>query len=270
MSSHVIRLGLLAVLGAVLAVAIASAQDRKPTELAEPRRVSVFNPVEGRMVVSSARPDGAHVETGDVVCEFDPAELRQRLASQETAVHGAEAELHANRIAHEVALMALREYTEGAFIQQLATTESQIKLAESKLLQAEDRVDWTRRMFTKGYSSLAEKISEELALKHARFALEEAQSQKKVLLDYSRARTTKALTGAIESARARELAAQAVLERERSLQKKLADQIGRCKVTAPAAGRVEYAAPFGAGAVAHDGQLIFGVVTDAAARAKAQ
>jgi HlyD family secretion protein len=125
-------------------------------------------------------------------------------------------------------------------------------------------------MFTKGYSSLAEKISEELALKHARFALEEAQSQKKVLLDYSRARTTKALTGAIESARARELAAQAVLERERSLQKKLADQIGRCKVTAPAAGRVEYAAPFGAGAVAHDGQLIFGVVTDAAARAKAQ
>ena len=166
--------------------------------------------------------------------------------------------------------MALREYQEGTFVQQLASTEGQIKLAESRLAQAEDRVDWTRRMFNKGYSSLAEKVSEELALKHARFALEEAQNQKKVLVDYSRARTIKALTGAIESARARELAAQAVLERERALQKNLADQVNRCKVTAPVAGRVEYAAPFGAGAVAHDGQLIFHVVTDAAACAKAE
>ncbi len=270
MSSRVIRLGLLAVFWAVLAGAIASAQDRKPADLAEARRVSVFNPVEGRIIVSSARPDGAHVETGDVVCEFDPAELRQRLAGQQTVVHGAETEVHAISIAHEVALMALREYGEGTFVQQLASTEGQIKLAESRLAQAEDRVDWTRRMFNKGYSSLAEKVSEELALKHARFALEEAQNQKRVLVDYSRARTIKALTGAIESARARELAAQAVLERERALQKNLADQVGRCKVTAPVAGRVEYAAPFGAGAVAHDGQLIFHVVTDAAARAKAE
>jgi multidrug resistance efflux pump len=253
-----------------LAGAIASAQDRKPAQPAEARRVSVFNPVEGRMIVSSAKPDGTHVETGDIVCEFDPAELRERLASHQIVVQGAETEVRADRIAHEVALMALREYQDGTFIQQLATTEGQVKLAESKLSRAADRVDWTRRMFQKGYSSLAEKVSEELALQHARFTLEEAQSQKKVLLDYSRARTTKALTGAIESARARELAAQAVLERERSLQKKLADQIGRCKVTAPVAGRVEYAAPFGAGAVAHDGQLIFRVVTDAAARVKAE
>ena len=121
-------------------------------------------------------------------------------------------------------------------------------------------MEWSRRMFVKGYVSMAEKVSGDLALKHARFALEEAQSQKKVLVDYSRERTTKALTGAIESARARELAAQAVLERERSLQKKLADQIGRCKVKAPLAGRVKYEVPISAGAVVHDGQLIFRVV----------
>jgi HlyD family secretion protein len=185
-------------------------------------------------------------------------------------VHGAEAKVHGTRIAREVAVLALREYKEGAFIKQLATTEGQIKLTESKLASAEDRVDWSRRMFQKGYASLAEKVSEELALKHAVFALEEAQSQKKVLVDYSKERTNKALTGAIESARARELAAQAVLERERSLQKKLADEIGRCKVKAPSAGRREYLAPLGAGAVVHDGQLLFRIVADAAKRAKAE
>ena len=73
-------------------------------------------------------------------------------------------------------------------------------------------------------------------------------------------KTVKALTGAIELGRARELAVQAALERERSLQKKLVDQIGRCKVKAPSAGRVKYELPISAGAVVHDGQLIFHVI----------
>jgi HlyD family secretion protein len=270
MRSHLIRLGVPAVLGAVLAGAIASAQDRKPTESAGPRSTAVFNPIEGRMVVSSAKPDGSHIEAGEVVCELDPTELRDRLATQEIAVHATQAEVHATRIAREVAVMVLREFKEGTYAQQLATTEGQIKLAESKLSRAQDRVDWSSRMFQKGYVSLAEKVSEDLALKQARFALEEAQSQKKVLIDHSRERETKALTGAIESARARELTAQAALAREQSLQKKLADQLLRCKLKASAAGRVEYAAPFGAGAVVHDGQLIFRIVTDAAAGAKAE
>ncbi len=211
MSSRVIRVGLLAVLGITLAGVIAWAQDRKPTESAGPRTVPVFNPVEGRMVVSSALLDGSHVEAGEVVCELDPTELRDRLATQEIAVHATQAEVHATRIAREVAVMGLREFKEGASIQQLASTEGQIKLTESQLARAQDRVDWTQRMFQKGYTSLAEKVSEDLALKQARFALEEAQSQKKVLVDFSREKTTKALTGEIESARARELAAQAAL-----------------------------------------------------------
>jgi HlyD family secretion protein len=270
MSSRLIRVGLLAILGIALAGVIAWAQDRKPIESAGPRTTPVFNPVEGRMVVSSARPDGSQVETGEVVCELDSAALRDRLASQEIIAEAAQAEVHATRIAREVAVMALREFKDGAYAQRLAITEGQIKLAESKLQRALDRADWSQRMFLKGYASLTEKVSEDLALKQARFALEEAQSQKEVLVEHSRERETKALTGAIESARARELAAQAALARERSLQKKLADELLRCQVKAPAAGRVDYGTPFGAGAVLHDGQLIFRIVTDAAAGTKSE
>jgi len=268
MSSKLIRLGLLAVLGVVLAGAIAAAQDRKPIEPVGAGGVAVFNPVEGRIVVVSARADGSRVEIGDVVCELDPADLRDRLASQVLVVSGAQAEVNGTRIAREVAVMALLEFKDGGFVQQFATALGQAKLADSKLSRAEDQLEWSSRMFQKGYVSLAERNGDMLALQQARFGVEEAQSQKKVLVDHSKERTIKALTGAIESARARELAAQAVLERERTLQKKLGDQIGRCKVTAPVAGRVDYSAPFGAGAVVHDGQLILRVVTDAAAKAK--
>jgi HlyD family secretion protein len=270
MSSRVIRLGILAIFGIVLVGAMAAAQDRSRIELAAAGGVAVFNPVEGRMVVTIAMPDGSRAQSGDVVCEFDPAELRDRVTSQEFVVSGAQAEVQGTRIAREVAFLALREYKDGAFRQQLASTEGQIKLTESKLSSAEDHVDWSRRMFVKGYVSLAEKVSGELALKHARFALEEAQSQKVSLVDFSKEKTIKTLTGAIELARARELAAQAALERERSLRKKLVDQIGRCKVKAPSAGRVKYEVPISAGAVVHDGQLIFRVVVDAKATPKAE
>jgi HlyD family secretion protein len=270
MSSHMIGLGRVVALATVLAGTLAAAQDRKLSEPAGGGKVAVFNAVEGRVVVVSAKQGGSRVESGDTVCEFDSAELRDRQTSQELVVSGAQSEVHGTRIAREVAVMALAEYKEGVFRQQFASIEGQINMVESKLASAEDHVDWSRRMFQKGYASLAEKVAAELSLKQARFALEDAQSQKKVLIDYSKARTIKALTGAIESARSRELAAQSVLERERSVQRRLADQIARCSVKAPVSGRIEYAAPFGAGAVVHDGQLIFHVFTDAAAKVKSE
>jgi HlyD family secretion protein len=226
--------------------------------------------VEGRTIVLTSLPEGARVETGAVVCELDPAELRDRIAAQEIVVQGAQADVHATRIGREVAVMALNEYKEGGFRQELATIEAEIKLTESKLASAEDKLDWSRRMFEKGYCSLAEKVSNELALKYARFSLEDAQSKKKVLIDYSRAKSIKALTGAVEAARAGELGKQAALERERTLHRRLTNQLGHCKVTAPARGRITYAAPIGAGAVVHDGQLLGRVVAEGAATTKAK
>jgi len=260
------RLGFLAVVAIVVAGAIALAQDRKSTEPAGQGGVAVFNSVEGRTVVVTSRPDGARVEKGDVVCELDPSELRDRLASQDSAVLGAQADVNGTRIAREVAVMTLIDYKEGGFKLEFATVAGEIKLAEAKLSRAEDRLDWARRMFEKGYVSMAEKVSEELGLKQVRFALEEAQSKKMVLVNHSQARTIKALTGAIESARARELASQARLERERSAQKRLTNEIDRCKIAAPVAGRIEYASPLGPGAIIRDGQLLFRVVPDGSAK----
>ena len=240
--------------------AIAWAQERHAGNTADAVAVDVFVSVDGRSIVMTSLHEGAQVAKGDVICQLDASDLRDRLAAQEIALLGAEADVHAARIAREVAVMALNEYKEGTFRQELAAIEGEIKMAEATLSSAEDRLDWTRRNFEKGYTSMSEMVSDELILKGARFALERAQSKKKVLLDYSRDKTEKALKGAVEAARGRELAQQAT--RERSIQKRLVDQIGRCKVTAPIAGRIGYALAIGAGAVVHDGQLICRVVAE--------
>ena len=53
-------------------------------------------------------------------------------------------------------------------------------------MRAEDRLDWARRMFEKGYVSKATKVSEELNFEKAKFTLEQAQSKKNVLEKYTK------------------------------------------------------------------------------------
>jgi multidrug resistance efflux pump len=270
MSSNLMRLGAMVGSATLLAVAVASAQDRKTGEASGRGSVAVFNSVEDRTTVLTIRPDGTHVEKGEIVCQLDPAELRDRQVSQEVAVRGAQADAHSARLDREVAEIAVVEYKQGIFVQDLATVQGEIKLAESDEARALDRVDWARRMFNKGFVTIAEKIGEELMLKKAIYAKEQAQSKLKVLLEYTKNKTIKELESEVEWAKARELAKQAALERAQFTQKKLADQIKRCTIAAPAAGRVQYAAPIGAGAVIHDGQLLFRIVPEGTPEAKAK
>jgi HlyD family secretion protein len=260
MSSNFVRVGFTSGVAVFLVGVIAWAQDRKAGVPSGPDAVDVFNVVEDRTVVVTCLPDGTRVEKGAVVCDLDATDLQDRLAAQELAVRGAEADVHATRIGREVAVMALNEFKQGVFRQELATTEREIKMTEAGLASAEDQVDWVRRMFEKGYVGMAEKVTNELTLKRARFALEEAQSKKQVLVDFTRERTLKSLTGAVEAARASELAKQATLERERSSQRRLTAQISHCRVQAPASGRIEYVARLGTGAVVHDGDVLIRVI----------
>jgi multidrug resistance efflux pump len=257
MTSRLKRTGVLACVPILLAVAVAAGQVQKPGKAAERGSMNVFNSVESRTTVVSCRPDAARIQKGDVLCELDPAELQERLAIQEISVRSVQADLHGARIAREVAAMAVTEYKEGSFVQEFVAKQAQIKVAEADLAGSEDTVDWTRRMFEKGYVSLATKITEELTLKKTRYALEQAQSGLKVLADFTKDRTIKELTGAVETARARELAKEAALQQAQSQSKRLDEQIRRCKVVAPVSGLLRHAAPIGPGAVVRDGQLIF-------------
>jgi multidrug resistance efflux pump len=136
MSSTFARVGLLGGLAVVLSGVIAAAQDRAGVEPGGQQVLIVFNSVEGRTTVVTSVPDGTRVEKGEIVCELDPSPLRDRLAVQEIVVQGVDSDVQAARIAREVAVMELNEYKSGLFIQELARTEGEIKLAEAKLVGA--------------------------------------------------------------------------------------------------------------------------------------
>jgi len=201
----------------------------------------VYCLVEGQTTIISIKAEGSQVAKGELVCELDSAALSDSLTNQQITTKSAAANYENAKLTREVAEIAVVEYVEGIYVQDLQTVEGEIKLAESDLSRSEDRVDWARRMFDKGYVSLAQKISEELALKKARFTLEQSQSKRKVLVDYTRGKTIKELQSEVEKARSDELAKKATMELETSKEKKLERQIAACKLKAPNDGLVVYA-----------------------------
>ena len=186
-------------------------------------------------------PEGTRVKKGELVCELDSAALQDKLINQKITTKSAEANFENAKLTREVAEIAVIEYEEGIFKQDLETVEGEIKLAESDLTRAEDRLDWADRMFEKGYVSKAPKIADELTLEKAKFALEQAQSKKKVLEKYTKDKTIKELQSEVEKANSDELAKQATWELEKDKEEKLEKQIANCKLLAPSDGLVVYA-----------------------------
>ncbi len=268
MSSRLTSIGAMVGVGLLLAVTIASAQQRaaggpdRAAAAADARGVAVFNPVDGRIRVLACRTDGDLVARGEVVCELDPAGLKERIASQEAEVHAIQSGAQGARLAREAAAMELSEYKDGGFARELTEAEGAVKVAEADLISAEDTLEWARRMYQKGYVSVAENAGKELAFKRSQFTLEAAQARRQELVKHTRDRTIRMLMAAVETRRERELSKQAALLRAEAELKRLHEQVDACKVAAPAGGRVRHEAPIGPGAVVRDGQVLFRIVAD--------
>jgi multidrug resistance efflux pump len=197
--------------------------------------------VEGSTTIISIVPEGKKVAKGELVCELDSASLKDQLTNQKIATQGAEASYQNARLTREVAEIAVKEYEEGIYLQDKATILGEIKLAESDLARAADRVDWANRMYEKGYVSKAQKVSEELNYQKAKFTLEQAQSKLHVLEEYTKGKTIKELRSEVEKALSDELAKKQTYQLERDKEAKLEKQIANCKLFAPGEGIVVYA-----------------------------
>ena len=136
-------------------------------------------------------------------------ERNQRLV----ALSAARAAYQNARLTRAVAEVALVEYEQTIFPQEARTIQDEIALADSDLMRAEDRLEWSRHMIAKGYLPRSRLTAEESGLSRAEFAAEQARTKQKVLEHTIKDRTVKEMRSEVETARAEELARKAVLER---------------------------------------------------------
>jgi hypothetical protein len=201
---------LVAVFGGATAFVLGSQDSKRKTD----------QPVANPPTVNTSR---SRQPTTSKLTTAQPAtsDLRATRRAQQLATRKAKALYEIAKLTRELAEIALMEYEEVIYPRDLATVEAEVKLAESDLSRSKDRLDWAKRMLEKKLISPAQKTSEELNNKKAHFALEQVQSKKLVLVEYTKGKTFKELMSEVEKARSDELSKMATLELETSKEKKL-------------------------------------------------
>jgi hypothetical protein len=157
------------------------------------------------------------------------ADVSDLAINQKTMVKSAAAEYENAKLKREVAEIGVVEYEEGIFIQDRATAEGELKLAERDLSRATDRIPLAKDQLAKIQTasdgsvydllvefSFEDHIGEsELSVTKARIAVAKLQSKLDLLPKFTKPKRIKELQIEVEEARATELTKQAQWEREK-------------------------------------------------------
>jgi HlyD family secretion protein len=88
-------------------------------------------------------------------------------------------------LAFEFAQQDLTKYLEGEYPKQLKEAESKISLASEELQRAEEKMKWSKVLFSEQYLSQTEMKADELSANKARLDLELAENNLALLKDFT-------------------------------------------------------------------------------------
>lgn len=185
--------------------------------------------------------EGTYVKPGDILCKLDSSSLEQEMVQQQIICNTSEAAVIQAQNNYDTAVIAKDEYLNGTYVENEQGIEGDIFVAEENLRRAEQTLAYTQKLFARGYVTKLAVDADEFSVKDARKKLDEAETKKMVLQDYTRMKMLKQLEADIETTKAK-------LESEKHShtldEEKLADitaQVDKCTVVAPEYGQVVYA-----------------------------
>jgi multidrug resistance efflux pump len=186
-------------------------------------------------------PDGSEVKAGDKLVELDKAQLEEQINQQRITYEKARSAVTQAEKDYQVALISVQEYLEGTYKKQLQDAEAQITIALENLRSAQNSLNYTERMFRKGYVSALDLESAQFGVQRAQLELDSARTAKEVLEKFTKVKTLEDLQSKVETARAKMESEKAAFALEEGRLKRLEAQIANCVITAPADGMVVWA-----------------------------
>ena len=201
----------------------------------------VLNQVEGQTTIISIKPEGSPVKKGDLVAELDSATLKDNLINQEITTKRAQADLDNAEKTRIVAQISVKEYLEGSFPQDQQTIQGEIKLAQSELARATDRLDWSKKMLAMKYVSDSQVLADDMSKQKSDISLANAKKKMIVLEQFTKIKQTTELEANVKKAESDELAKKSTYTLEKTKEDKLRKQILNCMLYAPGDGLVVYA-----------------------------
>lgn len=191
--------------------------------------------------IISLIPDGTMVEEGTVLGELDSSSFRELVRVQTIAVEQARAAQRQAELDLEVAEINLESFRQGEMRQNDRILQSQITLAQSERTRQADRLNWTKQMAKKGYSSLLQIRSEQQSLLQIELTLAQAQRAFRNYQQFTARKESLILESQVNGAKAT-LGFQTIkLRREEERLVMYQSMVDRCTIRAPHAGLVIHA-----------------------------
>jgi len=185
-------------------------------------------------------PEGTWVEEGDFLVKLDDAALQKQLVQQQIICSNSESEAIEAEADLESARLALHEYAEGTYIEDLAKQQSEVFVAEENLRRAEEYLQYSNRLAERGYIPDAQLDADQFALEKAKKELGVAKTKLEVLSKFTKEKMLTQLEAKIQTAEAKLRSRQKTLELENKELAEIEEQIALCRITAPVQGQVVY------------------------------
>lgn len=203
--------------------------------------VDVKCQVPGGSTILSIVPDGTEVDAGDEIVRLDSSQIEDELSTQKINYERALATKIQSEEDYAAATIAVKEYEQGTFVQELQQAEAQIKIALENLRSAENVLKYSERMVRKGFVTPLQRDADAFAVERAKLDLEVAETAKQVLVEFTKPKMMKELIAKREAAAAKLRSDEAALELEQAKLKRLEQQLANCVIMAPQRGMVVYA-----------------------------
>ena len=246
-------------------------------------KLIVKNEVEGQTSITYLVDEGAKVKKGDLLVELDSSTLKDNKVDQEIQVLSAEAafidarenysvaqnqaesDVDEAKLAYVFAKQDLDKYINGEYPNKQKEAEATITLAEETLAEAQETVEWSKKLHEEQFISASELEKDQLAYKKKALDLDLAKRALELLVDYTHKRDKAQLESDVKQAKmaqerterkakadvvqaeANFKAKEAEYTRQQDKLKKLETQLGKTKIYAPAAGSVIHASSAGSG-----------------------
>ena len=196
--------------------------------------------VRGDNIITSVIESGTHVEPGDTLITLETLAIEEEINERTQFFHLAESQ--AARSAADVARakLAILEYEQGRFVSLLASLEKDLAIAESRLLNAKNRLSHSKMMSRSEYASELDVEEKEFAVSQADLNVKLTQTRINVLKDFTKKEELVRLQGELNAAQA---TYEADVERAFADKKRLEraqEELQYCIIKAERAGMVIY------------------------------
>jgi HlyD family secretion protein len=146
-------------------------------------------------------PEGKRVRAGEILCRLDTSEHEELARLQTIAVAQGRAAHRRAQLDLETAEIGLRQYVEGLYRLRRQEFQGSIALAEAEVSRLAGRLNWTQRMFAKGYVSRAQRAGDVAALDRAKVGLARIRGELRNFENFQAVRARRELEIAVASAK---------------------------------------------------------------------